>query len=168
MTNAKINRSEAEWAALEDATVTVYGFRAGRTLTDDDIAALNLVDTCRREDEESATEAYHNGLEEGLRERGGDELVKLNQRVSEAIVERATEKAMRAFAEQDAEAANDRATSAEARVAVLEGLLREAASVLRMMIAPDAIKSTTTLNAYTAAVAAEAKARAALAQGGEA
>ena len=52
--------------------------------------------------------------------------------------------------------------------ALLEAL-KEAQSVLAMMVEPGAIQQTTTLNAYAAAKAAEAKARAAISQaeGGE-
>lgn len=52
--------------------------------------------------------------------------------------------------------------------ALLEAL-KEAQSVLAMMVEPDAIQQTTTLHAYAAAAAAEAKARAAIrqAEGGE-
>lgn len=100
-----LNRSEEEWKALEEATVQVYGLRAGHTLTEGDVAALALVDRCQREDEESATDAYHRGLENGLRERGGDELVALEKRASEAAIARATESVMRRFAEQRADVA---------------------------------------------------------------
>ncbi|MGY6251138.1 hypothetical protein ACXIUS_26960 [Bosea thiooxidans] len=44
----------------------------------------------------------------------------------------------------------------------LRAVLRECQSALAMMIAPDAIKQTTVINAYATAVAAEAKARSAL------
>ena len=45
-------------------------------------------------------------------------------------------------------------------VAEMIAALRQCQSALAMMIAPDAIKSTTVLNAFAAATAAEAKARA--------
>jgi hypothetical protein len=47
------------------------------------------------------------------------------------------------------------------RLMLIEAL-REAHAALAMMIAPDAIEQTTVMSAYAAAVAAEAKARAAL------
>ena len=123
--DAMLDRSEEEWEALEEATAQVYRLRAGHTLTDDDIAALHLVDRCQREDEESATDAYHRGLETGLRKRGGDELVNLEKRVNDAIISRATEKAMRGLAEQRANAAEFVLSlclaALQARVEALEG-----------------------------------------------
>ena len=50
----------------------------------------------------------------------------------------------------------------QARVEALEGALREAQSVLAMLVEPGAIQQTTVINAYAAAKTAEAKARAAL------
>jgi choline dehydrogenase-like flavoprotein len=114
--DAMANRSEDEWEALEEAVMTVYGLQAGHVLTEDDIAALHLVDQCHREDEDGATEAYNKGREEGLRERGGDELVKLNETIDSLQVQRATERTMKLLAQ-------DRATKAEAeRDAMREGL----------------------------------------------
>lgn len=115
--DAMIERTEEEWEALEDAIVTVIAFKAGHTLTEDDIAALNLADRCRREDDDTATEAHQKGWEAGLRERGGDELVSLHERLDKASVDRATEHAMRRFAEV-------RADAFEARVKELEWALR--------------------------------------------
>lgn len=97
-----LDRSEEEWEALEEAAMQVYGLRVGQVLTETDVAALNLVDRCHREDDESATDAYHRGLEDGLRKRGGDELVNLEKRMTDAMVARATEKVMRRLAEQRA------------------------------------------------------------------
>lgn len=116
--DAMSRRTEAEWEALEDAIMTVYGFNAGHTLTEADIAALALMDRCQRDDNEGATEAYHRGREEGLRERGGDELVSLTKREEAAFLGKMTERAMRAMAEA-------RATSAEAQVESLKAALFE-------------------------------------------
>lgn len=55
----------------------------------------------------------------------------------------------------------------QARIEALEGALREAQSVLAMMVEPGAIQQTTVINAYAAAKSAEAKARAALNQGAD-
>lgn len=62
-----------------------------------------------------------------------------------------------------------RAIKAEANVAALVEALKGAQSVLAMMVEPGAIQQTTAINAYAAAKAAEAKARAAISQaeGGE-
>lgn len=94
-----INRTEEEWDALFEAISTTYGWKAGHVLTEADIAALALVDKCHREDEETATDCYNRGREEGLRERGGDELVKLNERLDTAMIERATERALKVMAQ---------------------------------------------------------------------
>lgn len=51
---------------------------------------------------------------------------------------------------------------AEARVTDLEGIVSECQGVLAMMTAPDAIKQTTVINAYAAAIAAETRARTSL------
>lgn len=97
--DAMYRRTDEEWEALEEAIGTVYGFKSGHTLTEADVAALELVDRCQRDDVESATEAYNQGREEGLRERGGDELVALNKRVGDAFLDKMTERTMRVMAE---------------------------------------------------------------------
>ena len=55
-----------------------------------------------------------------------------------------------------------RATPPALQARALEGALREAQSVLAMLVEPGAIQQTTVINAYAAAKTAEAKARAAL------
>lgn len=103
--DAMINRTEAEWDALQDALGTLWGWmKEGHVIRAQDVADFTLIDKCQREDEESATDAYHAGLEEGLRQRGGDELVNAHRRVSEAEIKRATELAMRALATARADA----------------------------------------------------------------
>lgn len=52
--------------------------------------------------------------------------------------------------------------SSEGRVAELTDALRDCQAALAAMIAPDAIRRTTVINAFAQATAAEAKARAAL------
>lgn len=54
--------------------------------------------------------------------------------------------------------------NADAVTAELIAALRQCQSALAMMVAPDAIKQTTVVNAWAAAFAAEAAARAALAK----
>ena len=103
--DAMLDRSEEGWDALFDAISTVNGFKVGQVLTEADVAALHLVQKCESDDEEAATDAYHRGHEEGLRKRGGDELVALTKRADEAMVEKATERAMRRFAEVRADRA---------------------------------------------------------------
>lgn len=61
----------------------------------------------------------------------------------------------------DAEALHATATLLASAPCLLEAL-KEAQSVLAMMIQPDAIKNSTVLGAYTLATQAEAKARAAI------
>ncbi len=105
--DAMIERTEEEWEALQDAIGTQPGWQVGRVLSEQDIADLRLIDRCHREDDEAATDAYHRGREDGLRERGGDELVELNARCDRYFVEHSTERAMRilAIASRDAIAA---------------------------------------------------------------
>lgn len=97
--DAMIDRSEAEWDALQDALGTQPGWKVGRVLSEEDIADLALIDKCHREDEEAATDAYNRGWEGGLRERGGEELVALHERHDRMMSEKNTERALRKFAE---------------------------------------------------------------------
>ena len=85
---------------------------------------LALIDKCHREDDEaSATDAYHRGREEGPRERGGDELVAREKRLGEREVRAVTDRAMRAFAEARAQAAEAALASIRGRVGV-DGMAR--------------------------------------------
>jgi len=112
-----LNRTEAEWDALQDAIGTLWGLEPGHVLSEDDVAGLRLMDTCHREDEEAATDAYHRGLEDGLRQQGGDALVEAERRATRYLVEKSTERAMRRFAEA-------LTTEQAARIEVLETVLR--------------------------------------------
>lgn len=97
--DAMINRSEAEWDALQDAIGTFWGWmKEGHVIRARDVADTVLIDKCQREDEEAATDAYNRGYEHGLRERGGDALVEASKRADEAIIGKATERAMGAIA----------------------------------------------------------------------
>lgn len=115
--DAMAKRAEEEWERLEEAIVTVYAFRAGHVLTVSDIAAIELVDKCQRDDEESATEAYHRGRAEGLVERGGDELLQLVKREEKAVLDKITERMLKFFAEH-------RATRAEGAARALVKALK--------------------------------------------
>lgn len=121
--DAMARRTEEEWDALEEAIATVYALRAGHTLSTADITALALLDKCHRDDEEGATEAYHRGRDEGLVERGGDELLQLVKREEKAFLDKLTERTLKVFAQQ-------RATRAEAAVKALGEALRLAKSHL--------------------------------------
>lgn len=128
--DAMLNRSEKEWEALEGAIVTTYSWRAGHVLTEDDIAALQLVDKCQREDEEAATDCYHRGREEALRERGGDDLVAIHKRISDLEVKAATANTMKLLAESRAKSATARAEAAEGRGTQLLDAIAEASTAL--------------------------------------
>jgi hypothetical protein len=110
-----LNRSEEEWDALEDATMTVISLQTGvgHVLTEDDVAALRLVDSCQRNDEEAATDAFHRGREEGLRARGGDELLLLDRAADESHIQASVERTM-------AQLAARRQDEAEAQLAEIQ------------------------------------------------
>lgn len=97
--DAMIERSEEDWKKLEDAIGTLWGLQPGHVLTDADVEGLRHMDTCHRDDEEAATDAYNRGWGDGLRKRGGDELVDLQKRVDDASIAKCTERAMRRLAE---------------------------------------------------------------------
>jgi len=121
--DAMIERSEADWEKLEDAIGTLWGLEPGHVLTKADVDGLRHMDTCHRNDEEVATDAYHRGYEEGLRERGGEELVAREKWLSERETRAATDRAMRKLAEARAQTAE--AELARCRV-TLENLAGEA------------------------------------------
>lgn len=98
--DAMIERTEEDWDKLQDAIGTLWGLEPGHVLTEADVDGLRHMDTCHRNDEEAATDAYNRGWEDGLRKRGGDELVELQKRVDEAGIAKATERAMRKLAER--------------------------------------------------------------------
>lgn len=89
--------------------------------------------------------------------QGELEELKQESRDNEAVADERLEIAHRETAE-----AEQRATRAEALNGRLMEALKTAQTVLAMMIAPDAIKSTTVQHAWAHAIEAEAKARAAL------
>jgi len=121
--DAMISRSDAEWDALQDAIGTLWGWmKEGHTIRAQDVADFTLIDKCQREDEESATDAYSRGYEDSLRERGGDELVRLVRSADEARIESSTARAMEALANRRSEAAEAARDQALAQV----GRLREA------------------------------------------
>lgn len=118
-----IERSEEEWQDFEEGTMLLYSLKPGHVLTEADIKSLTFADDCRRNDDESATDAYHKGREEGLRERGGDELFDLTMRHEKAVADKAVERAMKVFAEA-------RATTAEALAKTLQLQVRRLSSAL--------------------------------------
>lgn len=79
--------------------------------------------------------------------------------------EKAANDAMRTLAEEDEEAraAESTIASLQSQVEAMSGCLRECQGALAMMVEPDAVKQTTVVNAYAAAVAAERRARSTLA-----
>lgn len=94
---ALLARSEADWDAIQDAIVTVIGLRAGHTLTEADVDALTRVDAYHREDEESSTDAYIRGLDDGRAEAGGKEVADLLKRIDVLTGRLAAERGLRRF-----------------------------------------------------------------------
>lgn len=87
--------SEEAFAALMDDMQVLYGLRAGQTVTQADVDALNRLDKHWRDNEENATEAFHEGRQQGLLEAGGAEVVALKNKLDELWAETATDKVMR-------------------------------------------------------------------------
>jgi hypothetical protein len=92
--------SDEAFDRLMDDMQVLYGLRAGHTVTQDDVDALNRLDAHYRAEEESATEVYHRAYQDGRRKAGGEDLVQANERADKAWAECATLKALRKFDEQ--------------------------------------------------------------------
>jgi hypothetical protein len=121
-----IDRTDEEWEALEDAIMTFISLQSkvGHILTENDVAALQLVDSCQRNDEEAATDAYNRGYKDGLRDRGGDELVRLVEAADASRIEAATERTM-------CRLANRRSDEFEASLSEARERLERAEAALR-------------------------------------
>lgn len=87
-----LDRTDEEWEAIQDATMTVYSLRAGHTLTQADVDAISLYDKDTRHNEEGAIEAYHRGVADGRQEAAGTDmaavLAKLDKTRSELFAQR--------------------------------------------------------------------------------
>jgi hypothetical protein len=92
--------SEEAFAALMDDMQVLYGMRAGQTVTQDDVDALNRLDKHWRDNEEDATEAFNEGRQQGLLEAGGADLVALKNKLDEQWAQTATDKVLRKFERQ--------------------------------------------------------------------
>lgn len=86
---------EAEMAAIS----TVYGFRPGRVLTQEDWDALQLYEKVNRRDEGRATDAFHDGYMQGLREGGSADIEEMRKRMDDQFCRHGVDKAMRKLAE---------------------------------------------------------------------
>lgn len=89
-------QTEEEFDALMDAISTVYGLRAGHTLTQDDVDAISLYDANSRANEEGLTDTFHRGYQDGLRHAGGADVQTLSNRLDEKVSELGAERALRA------------------------------------------------------------------------
>ena len=90
---------EAHWDDKFAAISRVYSLRPGHTLTQDDFDAIQKFDADFRENEQTATDAFHAGYMQGLREGGSADIEKMQQRLSVRLVEHSVDKALRGFAE---------------------------------------------------------------------
>ena len=83
----------------EDAIATVYSLRPGHTLTQADCEAIQLWEEVNREEDNRATDVFHRGYTQGLRECGSADIEKMKERLDDRGNLLAVEKAMRRFAE---------------------------------------------------------------------
>lgn len=101
--------TEDAFDRLMDDMQVLYAMRAGHVVSQDDIDALNRLDSHWRSEEERATDAYHRGWTDGLRQGGGESAVAADARADEAWIESASQKMMRALAEQRVDALREAA-----------------------------------------------------------
>lgn len=87
---------EAFERLMEDMQV-LYGMKAGQTVTQADIDALNRLDKHWRDNDEDAIDAFNSGRQQGLLEAGGADLVALQNKLDEASIELATKRAISKF-----------------------------------------------------------------------
>jgi len=78
----------------------VYSLRVGHTLTQDDFDAIQHFDKHFRTQDDNATDAFHLGYTQGLREGGSADIEQMQARLVGKQGELAVEKAMRHFAEK--------------------------------------------------------------------
>lgn len=97
--------SDAAFERLMDDMQVLYAMRAGHTVSQDDIDALNRLDAHWRSEEERATDAYHRGWTDSSRKNGGEALVAAEARASDQWAEAAMQKFMRLLAERRRDAA---------------------------------------------------------------
>lgn len=94
--------SEEAFERLMDDLQVIYSAKAGQTLTQDDVDALNRLDTHWRDEEEKATDAYHRGWKDALASAGQADFARMDEKVSEATVNASVERAMASMARTQA------------------------------------------------------------------
>lgn len=98
---ARLNaEAEDDFDQLMDDMQVLITMRAGQTVTQDDVDALNRLDKHYRDNEESATDAFHEGRQQGLLEAGGADLVAIKNKYDEQFTELAARRALGRFDEQ--------------------------------------------------------------------
>lgn len=94
---------EKHWDDQFDAISTVYGLRPGHVLTQEDFDAIQKFDADYRENEETATAAFHRGYMQGLREGGSADIEEMREKLDKQFCEHGVDKAMRRLAERRCE-----------------------------------------------------------------
>lgn len=91
--------SEEEFEREMAAISTVYGLRPGRTLTQEDFDAIQLYDKVQRRDEQRATDAFHDGYMQGLREGGSADIEEMRRKLDDQFCRHGVDMMMRKLAE---------------------------------------------------------------------
>jgi len=92
--------TESDFERLMDDLQVIYRMKAGDTVSQDDVDALNRLDSYWRENEESAVDAHHKGWQAGLLHGGGADVQELQNKLDTSWGELATERAMRKMERQ--------------------------------------------------------------------
>lgn len=92
--------SDEAFDRLMDDLQVILGAKAGQTLTQADVDALQRLEQHWSEDGERATDAYARGYRDGLRNSGGEALVEAVERADRHWSEASTQRVMRKLDEQ--------------------------------------------------------------------
>lgn len=91
--------TEDDLDSLMDDMQVLYTLRAGHTVSQGDVDALNRLDDHWREDGERVLDAYHRGWREGVEFAGSADLLEMEDRLGSFRVQHATDKYMRKLTE---------------------------------------------------------------------
>lgn len=97
-----MNPSPEYFDRVMDAVATVYGFKAGRVLTEDDVEAVQLFDTQAREDGETALDAFSKGYRAGQISAGGKDVAAVLDQMADQSVKHAADRAILMLGKQRA------------------------------------------------------------------
>lgn len=90
---ARLNaEAEDNFDQLMDDMQVLYTLRAGQTVSQEDVDALNRLDEHWREDGERVLDAYHRGWKDGMSRAGGTNLLELQERLDHLRNERAADR----------------------------------------------------------------------------